>query len=124
MIFKTGDIVLVPFPYTDFQVRKKRPVAIISPNEANKNGDFTAIFITSKIDATPKMGDYKILDWSKAGLPKPSMTRMKFLTISKELILKKIGDLKPNDLKNLCESISLYFIDQKESYLKSADHKD
>src|SRR3989344_3674001 len=46
----TGDVVLLPFPFTDFSTAKQRPALIISSNRWNSSGDDVIVAaITSKI---------------------------------------------------------------------------
>lgn len=98
MTYKKWEIILVPFPFTDLTTTKKRPALIISPNEYNKHLDVVITFITSKLDLESKIGDYKIKDWEFSNLPKPSMLRMKFATIDKSMIIKKLGKLTDKDI--------------------------
>ncbi len=95
--YKKWDIVLVPFPFTNQKSSKKRPALVISPDEYNNRLDVVIAFITSKIDQSNRCGDYIINEWSKSGLPKPSMLRMKFTTLDKFMIIKKIGKLSKKD---------------------------
>jgi len=39
------------------------------------------------------IGDYRIRFWQESGLPKASLLRMKFATIDREIIVKRIGRL-------------------------------
>ena len=105
MTFKKYDIVLVYFPFIDLRSFKKRPALVISPDYYNSGQDIIVAFITSKLDVREKPGDYKIKDWKKATLPKPSMIRMKFATINKSVIDKKIGKLVRSDIKDFREII-------------------
>jgi len=97
MTYKKWDIVFVPFPFTDLTVSKKRPALVVSPNEYNLEKDVVIAFITSKIHMEKRLGDYKIKDWTKASLPKPSTIRMKFATIDQSIIVRKLGRLTKND---------------------------
>lgn len=90
MTYRKWEIILVPFPFSDLKRTKKRPALIISPDEYNANSDVVIAFITSKIDREYILGDYRIQEWQKANLPKPSMLRMKFATIDKFVIVKKL----------------------------------
>ncbi|NIR51113.1 type II toxin-antitoxin system PemK/MazF family toxin [candidate division KSB1 bacterium] len=101
MNYNKWDVVLVPFPFTNLTTTKKRPALIISPDEYNKNLDVVIAFITSKLDLEYRIGDYKIQEWEKSNLPKPSMLRMKFATIDKSIIIKKLGRLSEKDVKEL-----------------------
>ncbi|MCP9290987.1 MULTISPECIES: type II toxin-antitoxin system PemK/MazF family toxin [Gracilimonas] len=97
MTFRRWDIVLLPFPFTNLNATKKRPALVISPNEYNSGPDLVVMFVTSNLKARSKIGDYIIQEWEESGLPKPSMTRMKFATIDKTLAIKKIAELTGND---------------------------
>ena len=95
--YKKWDIVLLPFPFTDLTAAKKRPGLIVSPDEYNDKSDVIIAFITSKLDLEQRFGDYRITQWKQAGLPKPSLIRMKFATIAKGIIIKKLGRLTSKD---------------------------
>jgi len=109
MIYKKWDIVLVPFHFTDLSKTKKRPGLIISPTEHNSRGDIVIMFVTSNLKAFQKLGDYKIKQWKKASLPKPSIVRMKFATISENIIIKKIGKLDNTDAEKLKTNLFKFF---------------
>ena len=109
MHYKKWEIVLVPFPFTDLTTTKKRPALIISPNEYNEKLDVVIAFITSKLDLEYRIGDYKIQEWEKSNLPKPSMLRMKFATIDKSIIRKKLGRLIENDVKEFSKLLIDFF---------------
>jgi mRNA interferase MazF len=107
---KKWDIVLVPFPFTNLFTTKKRPALIISPDDYNNGDDVIILFITSKMNTSKRKGDYHIKNWRDAGLPKPSMTRMKFATIEKSLTIKWIGSIKPADRQNLTTELHSFLM--------------
>ena len=43
-MFQSGDLVLVPFPFTDFSAAKKRPVLVVRPMDSL--GDLVCMAIT------------------------------------------------------------------------------
>ena len=48
--YKRGDIVLVPFPFTDLTSSKKRPALVISPDSFNsQQQDLVVVAITSQL---------------------------------------------------------------------------
>ncbi|MCG8607093.1 type II toxin-antitoxin system PemK/MazF family toxin [bacterium] len=110
-IYRKWDIVLVRFPFTDYTGSKKRPALIISPNEFNKLQDVLITFVTSRLEVPPRIGDYVIVQWQKAGLPKPSLIRMKFATIDKSIISKRLGHLAPKDVGEF-RKVLIDFIDK------------
>ena len=111
MIYNKWEIILVPFPFTNLKTTKKRPALIISPDEYNKKHDIIIVFITSKLDTEYRLGDYKIKEWERANLPKPSMIRMKFATIDKSIVAKKIGKLGEKDIQHFKKSLIDFFAD-------------
>ena len=109
--FEKWDIVLVSFPFTDLRGVKKRPALIVSPNQYNSHFDVVIAFITSKLDSEYRPGDYRIQEWKKAHLPKPSQIRMKFATIDKAIIVKKIGTLSRKDRQEFQKLLLQFFGD-------------
>ncbi len=109
ILYNRWNIVLVPFPFTDFSNYKKRPALVISPDVYNSSGDLIISFITSNLAFPGKSGDYLITDWNKAGLPKPSLIRMKFATIDSSIIIKSIGNLTQNDIDGFQDSFNKFF---------------
>ncbi|MDH4137203.1 MAG: type II toxin-antitoxin system PemK/MazF family toxin [Anaerolineae bacterium] len=61
-----GDIILVPFSFTDLSGQKVRPALIISPNPVGN--DILLAFIPSVIPATPEATDY-VLDTTHPAFP-------------------------------------------------------
>ena len=90
-VYKKGNVVLVPFPFSDQTATKKRPAVIISSNLYNDaSSDIVIMAITSRIDKTIGIGECLIKDWQVAGLLKPSAIKPAISTIEQKLILKKI----------------------------------
>lgn len=107
--FKKGDIILVPFPFTDLSTNKKRPALIVSPDNYNAGVDVVIAFITSNISSSYKLGDYKIQEWKRSNFPKPSMLRMKFATIDVTIIHRKLGELGIRDSKEFGKLLIEFF---------------
>ena len=107
--YKKWEIVLVPFPFTNLVTNKKRPALIISPDKYNIEADVVIAFITSKLNLKYRIGDYKIKEWENAELPKPSMIRMKFATLDKTIIIKKLGSLSENDKNEFSKQLLDFF---------------
>ena len=96
--YNFGDIVLVPFPFTDQSTAKKRPAVIISSSGYNRQRpDIILMAVTSQMRSTGYYGDTPISQWKKAGLLKPSVIKPICTTIEKGLVLKKLGQLEKRD---------------------------
>lgn len=97
-----GDIILVPFPFTDQSSSKKRPAAIVSSARYNaERPDFIIMAITSQIRAESHFGDAVVVDWEAAGLLKPSAIKPVVATIEQSLTIKQLGRLEANDIASL-----------------------
>ena len=106
VIYKTFDVVVVPFPFTDQDTEKKRPALVLSDSEAfndHTENCVLAMITSAKNPDWPL--DAPIGSLKKAGLPAPSKVRMKLFTLDSRLILKKIGGLAGNDQKRVQESL-------------------
>lgn len=94
---KKGDIVLVPFPFTDLQGNKTRPALII----INSEEDVTVCFITTQIHWQDKY-DLLITPSEYNGLKRSSLIRLsKFATLDKSLILGRLGTLEEFYIKSI-----------------------
>ncbi|HLA37938.1 MAG TPA: type II toxin-antitoxin system PemK/MazF family toxin [Candidatus Brocadiales bacterium] len=57
-IYERGDVILVPFPFSDQTATKKRPAVIISSNAHNDvYADVVIMASTSKIENTVRLGE-------------------------------------------------------------------
>lgn len=86
---KKGDIVLIPFPFTDLSGSKNRPAVIL----IDSADDVTVCFITTQLKWQSDF-DITIQSTDLNRLKKTSMLRLnKFATIDKELIIGRLGSL-------------------------------
>jgi mRNA interferase MazF len=71
--FSFGDVVLVPFPFTDQSGTKKRPAAVISGSGYNASRrDIVIMAVTSQVQQPPGDGEALVADWQAAGLISPT----------------------------------------------------
>lgn len=93
MICDRYEIVVVPFPFDEIPVRKRRPVVVLSGRAFNdKNGhSVVAMITTAKKTAWPS--DVVINDLQSAGLVIPCVARMRLQSMPNDLIVRKLGVL-------------------------------
>lgn len=97
-----GDIVLVPFPFTSQAASKQRPAVIISSRAYNlERPDVMLMAITSQLQPSPAFGEIWLTEWREAGLLKPSAIKPVIATLERDLIIRKLGALQPNDKDSL-----------------------
>lgn len=100
--YKRGDIVLVPFPFSNQTTTKKRPAVIISSSRYNTvSKDMVIMAVTSQIEKSFDIGSCLIKDWKEANLLKPSAIKPAISSIEQALVLKKLGMLSPDDSSSL-----------------------
>ena len=105
--YKRGDIVLVPFPFSDQTAIKKRPAVVISSNHYHAaSQDIIIMAITSQTEKSLALGESLITKWREAGLLKPSSIKPAISTIEQKLIMKKLGTLGVDDLASLNRILS------------------
>lgn len=101
-----GEILLVPFPFTDQSDVKKRPAVVVSSNAYNKERpDIVIMAVTSQVRSANYLRDIAVSQWKEAGLLKPSVIKPIFTTIEKGLVIQKLGNLKEKDQASLKEAL-------------------
>ena len=97
--YRRGDVVLVPFDFTDRSGAKWRPAVVVSSNKYNRDTpDVMIASITGNLQAIRHPGDAVIRDWQGAGLLIPSLAQMKLATLESSMIGRQLGTLSPTDL--------------------------
>ncbi len=114
--FKFGDIVLVPFPFTDQSATKKRPAVVISSEAYHQQRpDLIIMAVTSQVKSTQTVGETFVQDWQGAGLLKPSAIKPVITTIERGLVISQLGQLKENDQAALIGAIDQILGQKKNS---------
>ncbi|MFH1870705.1 MAG: type II toxin-antitoxin system PemK/MazF family toxin [Pseudomonadota bacterium] len=107
MAYSFGDVVLVPFPFTDQSGAKKRPAVIVSSSAYNTGRrDLVIMAITSQVRTPLGFGEALITDWQAAGLIKSSVLKPVLTTIEQGLVIRTMGALSAVDLRSLRETIT------------------
>ena len=109
--YNFGDIVLVPFPFTDQTASKKRPAVVVSADAYHQQRpDVILMAVTSQIlRPAGSVGEVLITDWHGAGLPKPSLIKPVLATVEQGLILRKLGALQADDVQSLRSALRNIF---------------
>ena len=107
MTYRFGDVVLVPFPFTNQIGSKKRPAVIVSGETYNHAKlDVVVMAITSQMRPSPALGEVWISAWQAAGLIKPSAIKPVFATLEQALIIRQLGEISISDQAMLRNSIA------------------
>ena len=105
--FVKGDVVVLPFPFSDLTKSKRRPALVV----ANLEGDG---IILCQITTEARIDDYSIVltnnDFKQGSLNLTSIIRPnRLFTADKSIILYKIGSLKESKIKEVeAETIKIF----------------
>lgn len=91
--FKQGEILIVPFPFSDLKGTKQRPVLVLSKTGYNDNCDD---IITCGLTSNLKDSEYSVLidnkDLIEGQIPTASRIKVdKLFTLEKTIVRKKIA---------------------------------
>ncbi|MCI0475251.1 MAG: type II toxin-antitoxin system PemK/MazF family toxin [Anaerolineales bacterium] len=103
--FKSGDIVLVSFPFVDNEQTKRRPALVLLDT-----GD--ADLVVARVTSQPRQDEFdiEIADWRGAGLLVSSVARLsKLATLEKSLVARTLGKLQPTDYQAICATLEQLF---------------
>lgn len=108
MMYEQGEIVVVPFPFSDLSNIKQRPVLILSKDIANKTSDDV---ITCGITSNLKDAKYSVLidnsDLKNGRIPAKSRIKIdKLFTLNKSIINKRIAKVNKITLSKVKEEFS------------------
>lgn len=106
MAFQRGDVVLVPFPFSDFSTTKVRPAVVVSSALYHSTEpDLILAALTTKVGAATQPLDYILNSWQAAGLRYPSALKPVLFTLDPARILHRLGALAPSDLVKVNERL-------------------
>jgi mRNA interferase MazF len=97
MDYKRGDVVYIPFQYSELTGGKTRPAVVVSSSHYHaQQGLYIVAAITSNTGAVGQ--GCLIADLAMAGLPALSLVRPVLLTLASTVMGRRVGRLAPTDL--------------------------
>ena len=110
MPYRRGDVIAVPYDYSDLSGGKVRPALVVSSDAYNlARPDVVAAGISSQI-ARVGPYDHLLVDWAATGLRYPSLVRGRLLTIEQSLIRRGVGRLMPGDMAACEEKLASFLL--------------
>lgn len=111
-MLKKGDLVLVPFPFTDLKTTKLRPSIVLWVDPSGL--DITVCFISSQKISKIALDEFVIettdAEFSQTGLKITSKVKVsKIVTIERNLIARKLGKLGNDLLQKLNDCLKNTF---------------
>lgn len=104
-MYKQGDILIVPFPFSDLSSVKRRPVLVLS--KADDNSSFDDV-ITCGITSNTHNSKYSVLitneNLQEGVIPSKSRIKVdKLFTLNKEIVIKKVARVDKNTFDKVRE---------------------
>jgi len=98
-----GDVVVVPFPFSDLSQSKRRPALVIAPLEGD---DAILCQITSKTIKDTYAIPINDTDFSSGSLKQPGNIRPnRLFTADSQIILYRVGSIKLEKLAEIVEKV-------------------
>lgn len=96
---KRGEIILVPFPFSDLSSAKVRPALVLVDQEFQ---DILVTPLSSQIEKRAYEIELKDSDYQGLPMPIPSCVRIHhFFCIHETLVIKKVSMLKPHPFERI-----------------------
>jgi mRNA interferase MazF len=96
--FERFSVVVVPFPFADRATTRRRPAVVVSaPEVLGRQAGHSILAMVTSAANPPWPLDVPVSDLGVAGLPQPSVVRMKLFTLDDRLVLRVAGRLAPAD---------------------------
>jgi mRNA interferase MazF len=95
--YSPGDVVVVPFPFSDRDASKRRPALVCSAAAFNESSHHLVLAMITTASHKQWPGDVAIRDLAATGLPVASIVRWKLFTLDASLVLRRAGTLSARD---------------------------
>ena len=104
MKYNQGDIILIPYPYSDLSNTKQRPAVIISKDSVNKQ-NYIVAKITSVVRGDRFSFPISTNDIDRELKYESEVRTNEIFTVSPTIIIKKFAKFKKEALKQLSERV-------------------
>lgn len=106
MTFDPGDIVTVPFPFTERRHPKRRPAVVLSSRRLSAHANQYVLAMVTSAHHERWPFDVRITDGPAAGLRAESVVRWKLFSLDAALIVRRIGTLAESDRRVLRQRLT------------------
>jgi len=100
-IFSQGDVVKVPFPYTDKATRQSRPALVVSGPDLQQGHQLIWVVMITSAENRGWPSDVKVSALSRAGLPVPSVIRTAKIATIEASDATRLGTIGVSQLKQV-----------------------
>lgn len=104
-IFSQGDVVKVPFPYTDRSTRQSRPALIVSTGTLEDSHRLVWVVMITSAGNRGWSGDVPVTDLALAGLPAPSLIRTAKIATIDAADAARLGKISAASLRKVLAAV-------------------
>jgi len=97
VICEFGDVVVVPFPFVELPIAKRRPALVLSNAAFNGDNGQTLLAMITTASRTSWPSDIPLQEGKHTGLSHRSFLRWKVFTLPNDVILDHIGTIGSDD---------------------------
>ena len=103
--FKRGDVIKVPFPYTDQATRQSRPALVVSSGSLEEAHGLLWVLMITSAENRGWPGDVEVSNLSAAGLPFASVIRTAKVATIEASDAIRLGKLSAAALRQVTRQI-------------------
>ena len=93
MICDRFETVVIPFPFAEIPVLKRRPVVVVSAIAHNEANGWTLVSMITSTKLVEWPSDVRIADLGPAGLQVPCIVRWRLTSIPNGMIVRRLGKI-------------------------------
>ena len=105
-VFERGDVVKVPFPYTDRASRQYRPALVVSSADLEATRGLVWVLMITSAANRGWRSDVSITDLSAAGLPAPSVIRIAKIATIEAKDAVRLGRVSASAFKKVLANVA------------------
>jgi mRNA interferase MazF len=103
--FRQGDVVAVPFPYTDRETRQRRPALVVSTGDIEDDHGLLWVAMITSAENRGWPADVPVGSLPRAGLPAPSIVRPRKIATIEARDAARLGRVDADVLKRTLAEI-------------------
>ena len=104
--FRQGDVIKVPFPYTDRSTRQSRPALVVSTGGIEEDHGLLWVVMITSAENRGWHGDVSINNLDTAGLPVPSVIRTAKIATIEAADAARLGRVPGTTLKQVVRRLA------------------
>ncbi len=103
--FSRGDVVKVPFPYTDRATRQSRPALVVSTGRTEELHGLLWVAMITSAENRRWPDDVPVADLKRAGLPVPSLVRSAKIATIDAFHASKLGRVSAAQMRRVTDRL-------------------